>query len=61
MILHKIIPFKITSLNENQVYKIKRSTGFYQRSTKIIILGIRISKTTNKLILNIGFNSDEKK
>lgn len=60
MILHRILPFKITSLNENQVYKIKRSTGFFQRSYLDYNSGLRISRTNNKWILNIGFNSDEK-
>ena len=58
MIMHKIIPYQLTCLNKNQIYKLKRSTGFFQRGYLEYNSGIRISKTTNKLILNIGFNSD---
>ena len=58
MIMHKIIPYQLTCLNKNQIYKLKRSTGFFKRGYLEYNSGIRISKTTNKLILNIGFNSD---
>jgi len=58
MILHNIIPFKITSLQENQIFKIKRSGGFIQRAYLDNNSGIRVSKNNGKLGLKLGFNSD---
>jgi hypothetical protein len=58
MILHNIIPFKITSLQENQIFKIKRSGGFMQRAYLDNNSGIRVSKNNGKLGLKLGFNSD---
>ena len=58
MIMHNIIPYQLTSLNKNQVYKLKRSTGFFQKGYLEYNSGIRISKTFKNLVLNIGFNSD---
>ena len=60
MILHNIIPFKITNLNENQIFKLKRTGGFIQRAYLDSNSGIRVSKTNGNLIINIGFNSDHK-
>lgn len=59
MITHKIIPYQLTSLVEKQVYKIKRSNGLLQRGYLEANSGIRVSKTYNKIVANIGFNSDK--
>ena len=60
MIIHQIIPFGLTSLQEKQIFKINRSGGFIQRAYLDYNSGLRVSNNTNKIILNVGFNTDQK-
>ena len=60
MIIHQIIPFGLTSLHEKQIFKINRSGGFRQRAYLDYNSGLRVSNSINKIILNVGFNTDQK-